>query len=118
MKDTDMSKKLYNINVETLKQSTHLHKEVSNPTCVAIIKTLYKMSRAEDFRGATGDEILKEAVKLGEWSTRQVESKYMTTWAYYVKSLKQHAGVREVGEVAGTSVSIADLLEIEETEQE
>ena len=105
-----MSKKLYDLNLDHFKKSTHLHKDVSNPTCVAIIKALYKMKQEKDFKGQTGDNILRYALKNGLWSTRQADDKLMTTWAYYVKDLKIHGGVVEIGSVDNIKMSIADLL--------
>jgi predicted aldo/keto reductase-like oxidoreductase len=93
------SKKLYNIFIQP--SSWTVNKEIANPTCRAIINTMMAMKKREGFSGATGDEILKEAVKSGRWTTRQDEDKYMTTWAYYVKKLKTYAEVKEVGMTIG-----------------
>ena len=71
-----------------------------NPTCKAILKAMYKMEKAVDsdkFPGWTGEQILEFAVENGLWSTRQEPSKYHTTWAYYVKKLKNEAGITESG---------------------
>lgn len=71
-----------------------------NPTMKAIVKGMYRLEKSnENPIGMTGDEILKYCVKSGLWTTRQDEDKYHTTWAYYVKKLKEECQVIEVGTV-------------------
>lgn len=103
--------KLYTINEDTLRSFETLPKEVSNPTCVAIIKTIYRMSKEiDDFDGATGTEILKQAVEWKLWKTNQKEEKYHTTFAYYLKKLK-NVGLKVVGETTSNkNVNVEDLL--------
>lgn len=74
-----------------------------NPTCRAILKAMYAIQKKadEDFNGSTGEFILQYAVKNGLWFTRQAPEKYHTTWAYYVKKLKDHAHVIECGSISG-----------------
>lgn len=87
-----------------------------NPTVKAIIKGLWRVSSAgsEDFEGITGDSLLEYCVDTKLWTTKQDREKYITTWAYYVKTLKQ-LGVIEVGTTS--SVSSEEYLEEEEQEE-
>lgn len=78
-----------------------------NPTMKAIIKGMYKLEK-EGPRDRTGQEILEYCVDNGIWTTTQDRSKYMTTWAYYVKRLKEEAQVIEVG---STSEATVEYLE-------
>lgn len=106
-------KKLYSLNKSDFLalNSTVVHKEITNNTCRAIIRTLLASSEP-----MTGDEILKKAVDTGRWTTKQDESKYMTTFAYYVKKLKTHAGMKCVGEIADEGASVENFLEADEVE--
>jgi hypothetical protein len=101
-------KKLYSLNIDTFKSlnETVVHKEISNDTCRAIIRTMLSESRP-----MTGDEILEKAVETGRWSTRQHPTKYHTTFAYYVKKLKIHAGMKCVGEIENEQRSVENFLE-------
>lgn len=95
--------KLYRLNLEDAKTLNIAH---FNPTCKAILKAMYRIEKSADsekFMGTTGEDILKFAVEAGLWSTRQDPSKYHTTWAYYVKKLKEEAGIFETGSVRGQS---------------
>ena len=74
-----------------------------NPTMKAIIKGMYKLEK-EDPRERTGQEILEYCVDNNIWSTTQDRSKYMTTWAYYIKRLKEEAQVIEVGSTSSDTV--------------
>jgi hypothetical protein len=85
-----------------------------NTSCKAFIKGLYKLSKDEDFVGITGEDLLKYCVKEGLWTTKQEPSKYHTTWAYYVKLLKEKGNVLECGSTVDTSVEFLD----EELEEE
>ena len=67
-----------------------------NPTVRAIIKGLFQLAKDETFQGMTGDAILEYCVEAGLWETKQDRDKYITTWAYYVKTLKE-IGIKEVG---------------------
>lgn len=109
-----MSKKLYKIDAEVLKTCWPLHPKVSNPTCVAIIKTMMKFKDRE----MAGDEILRKAVEIGNWSTRQAEERYSTTWDYYVKKLKTYAGVRETGKGGSSKIDYDELFKDLFAEQE
>lgn len=94
--------KLYRLDVDKAKTMNIGH---FNPTCKAILKAMYRIEKAnedENFKGSTGDAILQYAVKNSLWSTRQAPEKYHTTWAYYVKKLKEQAHVYESGSVAGS----------------
>jgi len=104
--------KLYRIDLEAAKTLNIAH---FNPTCKAILKAMYRIEKSADseaFKGSTGEDILKYAVQSGLWSTRQDPSKYHTTWAYYVKKLKEEAGIFETGSVRGMSTE--EYLEDEE----
>lgn len=95
--------KLYRLNLKSAKTLNIAH---FNPTCKAILKAMYRIEKSVDsdsFKGTTGEDILKYAVECGLWTTRQEPSKYHTTWAYYVKKLKEEAGIIEVGSVRGMS---------------
>jgi hypothetical protein len=89
-------KKLYKINSEAIAKTNIAH---FNNTMKSIIKTMYRLQK-EDLMpscGMTGDEILREAIRLNLWQTKQEDSKLHTTWAFYVKRLKEEAHVLEVG---------------------
>jgi hypothetical protein len=103
-------KKLYVFNLEMAKT---LNIGQFNPSCKAFIKGLYKLSKDENFTGITGEDLLKHCVEEGLWTTKQEPSKYHTTWAYYVKLLKEKGGVQECGTTVDTNV---EFLE-EETEE-
>lgn len=95
--------KLYRLNLEDAKT---LNIADFNPTCKAILKAMYRLEKKfldEDYKGSTGEDILSFAVEQGLWSTRQDPSKFHTTWAYYVKKLKEEAGIFETGSVRGMS---------------
>ena len=95
--------KLYRLNLEDAKTLNIAH---FNPTCKAILKAMYRIEKSADseaFKGTTGEDILKFAVEQGLWTTRQDPSKFHTTWAYYVKKLKEEAGIFETGSVRGMS---------------
>ncbi len=95
--------KLYRLNLEDAKGLNIAH---FNPTCKAILKAMYRLEKKfldEDYKGSTGEDILSFAVEQGLWSTRQDPSKFHTTWAYYVKKLKEEAGIFETGSVRGMS---------------
>lgn len=95
--------KLYRLDVEKAKTMNIGH---FNPTCKAILKAMYRIEKEhadeDQFPGSTGDAILQYAVKHSLWATRQAPEKYHTTWAYYVKKLKEQAHVFESGTVAGS----------------
>lgn len=104
--------KLYRIDLDLAKT---LNIAPFNPTCKAILKAMYRIEKSADseaFKGSTGEDILKYAVENGLWSTRQDPSKYHTTWAYYVKKLKNEAGIYEAGAIRGSSTD--EYLEDEE----
>ena len=95
--------KLYRLNLEDAKTLNIAH---FNPTCKAILKAMYRLEKKNldaDYKGSTGEDILSFAVEQGLWTTRQDPSKYHTTWAYYVKKLKEEAGIFETGSVRGMS---------------
>lgn len=95
--------KLYRLNLEDAKGLNIAH---FNPTCKAILKAMYRLEKKfldEDYKGSTGEDILSFAVEQGLWSTRQDPSKFHTTWAYYVKKLKEEAGIFETGSIRGMS---------------
>lgn len=104
--------KLYRLDLDRAKSLNIAH---FNPTCKAILKTMYRIEKSvdsEQYKGMTGDQILAKAVELGLWTTRQDPSKYHTTWAYYVKKLKTEAGIIESG--ASLKMSTEEFLEDEE----
>jgi hypothetical protein len=64
----------------------------------------------------TGLEVMKFALENNLWTTKQTtEKQLMTTWAFYLKTLKE-IGVKECGSVgsAKSVISINDLLELED----
>jgi len=87
-----------------------------NPTCKAIIKSLYKMAKDDEhFIGATGDQILEYAVRNRIWSTRQDQDRFHTTWSYYWhKVFKYEDTIKKVGEIQGSSE--VEYLEVDEEE--
>jgi len=104
--------KLYRIDLEAAKTLNIAH---FNPTCKAILKAMYRIEKAhtdEAYNGATGEDILKFAVESGLWTTRQDPSKFHTTWAYYVKKLKEEAGIFETG--SAKFLSTEEYLEEDE----
>jgi hypothetical protein len=106
--------KLYRLNMDVAKGLNIGH---FNPTCKAILKAMYRLEKLNadhDYKGSTGDEILKWANDHGLWLTRQAPEKFHTTWAYYVKKLKDEAGVIEVGQLRGMSTE--EYLEGEDEE--
>jgi hypothetical protein len=107
MKDQIMSKskKLYKFNLELSKT---LNLSQFNPSCKAFIKGLYKKSKEEDFQGFTGEDLLKYCVKEGLWETKQEPSKYHTTFAYYVKLLKEKGGFQVCGESVNNEVEFLE----------
>jgi hypothetical protein len=108
--------KLYRLNLEDAKTLNIAH---FNPTCKAILKAMYRLEKKfldADYKGSTGEDILKFAVENDLWSTRQDPSKFHTTWAYYVKKLKDEAGIFETGSVRGMSTE--EYLEDESLEDE
>ena len=78
-----------------------------NPTMKAIVKGMYKLEKT-DPKERTGQEILEYCVENKLWSTQQDPAKYMTTWAYYVKRLKDECQVVEMG---STKSAVAEYLE-------
>jgi hypothetical protein len=104
-------KKLYVFNLEMAKT---LNIGQFNPSCKAFIKGLYQLSKKDDFIGITGEDLLKYCVREGLWATKQEPSKYHTTWAYYVKLLREKGGIQECGTTVDTNVEF--LEESEEIE--
>lgn len=103
-------KKLYKFNLAIAKT---LNIGQFNPSCKAFIKGLYTLTKGEDFVGITGEGLLEYCVKEGLWTTKQEPSKYHTTWAYYVKLLKEKGGVLECGSTVDTDVEFLEELEEE-----
>lgn len=98
--------------IELDKATFVITKEISNNTCKAIINTMRALKKKED-RGYTAQEIMNEAVDSGRWVTEQKRDKFKTTWAYYLKKLKDHANVVEVGSV-GNDLDVENFLEEDE----
>jgi len=99
-------KKLYKLNMNNIQSLNIAH---LNPTMKAIVKGMYRLQKSdENVTGMTGDDILKYCVENGLWTTRQDEDKYHTTWAYYVKKLKEECQVIEVGTVKDTTEEYLD----------
>lgn len=112
--------KLYRLNMNIAKT---LNIGQFNPTCKAILKGMYKLekenSESSSFNGLTGSDILDYCVNHKLWSTRQDPSKYHTTWAYYVKLLKEKAGVYESGSISGNVNEFLDeFLDPDDVPQE
>lgn len=94
-------KKLYKLNMQDILTMNISH---LNPTMKAIVKGMYRLEKnKENESGMTGDSILKYCVENSLWNTSQDEDKYHTTWAYYVKRLKEECQVIEVGTVKDTT---------------
>jgi hypothetical protein len=94
-------KKLYKLDMHNINTLNIAH---LNPTMKAIVKGMYRLEkRNENESGMTGDSILEYCVKNSLWETKQDPSKYHTTWAYYVKKLKEECQVIEVGTVKDLS---------------
>lgn len=104
------NKKLYSLNREIAKT---VNLGQVNPTLKAILRGLWKLSTNDEFIGMTGDNILAYCVEHKLWSTKQERAKYITTWAYYVKTLKT-LGVIESGTTS--EGAIEEYLEEEEVE--
>jgi hypothetical protein len=85
----------------------------STPTVLSFVKSMIKMKKLnrEMF---TGLEVMKFAIDNNLWSTKQIEDKQlMTTWAYYLRTLKE-IGLVECGVVGNGKkvISMGDLLEM------
>jgi hypothetical protein len=94
-------KKLYRLNMTDIQSLNIAH---LNPTMKAIVKGMYRLEKRDlNPTGMTGDAILEFCVNEGLWSTRQDPDKFHTTWAYYVKKLKEECQVLEVGTIKDTS---------------
>lgn len=99
-------KKLYKLDMTGISKMNIGH---LNPTLKAIVKGMYRLEKSEkNESGMTGDAILKYCVDNQLWFTRQSEDKYHTTWAYYVKQLKDECQVLEVGKI---NDSVEEYLE-------
>lgn len=94
----------------------------STPTIVSFVRAMIKMKKL-DREMFTGIDVMKYALDNGLWTTKQTtEKQMMTTWAFYLKTLKE-IGLVECGVVEGGRkvVSISELLKLEdedETEEE
>lgn len=108
--------KLYSFNYST---STEVP---STPTIISFVRAMIKMKKL-DREMFTGIDVMKYALDNGLWTTKQTtEKQMMTTWAFYLKTLKE-IGLVECGVVEGGRkvVSISELLKLEdedETEEE
>lgn len=99
-------KKLYRLDMTDIQSMNIAH---LNPTMKAIVKGMYRLEKHDmNPTGMTGDDILEFCVKEGLWSTRQDRDKFHTTWAYYVKKLKEECQVIEVGTVKDLSEEYLD----------
>jgi len=96
-------KKLYKIDSSAVKT---LNLAPFNTTMKAIIKTMYRLQKEDKMPdcGMTGDNILRKAIEMDLWQTKQVDSKLHTTWNFYVKRLKEEAYVLEVGKTKDLEV--------------
>lgn len=94
--------KLYSIDIEKVKGKNI---GLLNPTCRAMVRTLYNLAKEEDFEGIAGDDLLRECIRNKSWSTRQDDDKLHTTFAYYKKLLVTEWEVFKVGEIAEESES-------------
>jgi len=110
------NRKIYSIDRAVAKT---VNLRLCNPTVRAIMVGLWKLSASASFVGMTGDQILDYCVKHNLWSTRQTSDKYITTWAYYVKTLKG-LGVIETGtaSVSGGEEFLTELELDEELSEE
>ena len=94
-------RKIYKLNVPDVK-SFNIGR--FNPTCRAIIKSLYLMAKDDpEFKGATGEQVLQYAKDHELWNTKQSPENYASTWNYYAKELKRSAHVEECGTVQNTA---------------
>jgi hypothetical protein len=90
-------KKLYRLNMKDIHTLNIAH---LNPTLKAIIKTMYRLEKENiNINGMTGDNILKYSIEYNYWKTKQDENKYHTTWAYYIRKLKEECRVIETGSI-------------------
>ena len=96
-----------------------------NPTCKAIVKAMYKIEKEnqdnEEFVGKTGSEVLEYCVENKLWTTKQDPSKFITTWNYYSKLLKDQYCVFESGKIEDLEEEFLEEeteVENEETETE
>jgi hypothetical protein len=84
----------------------------STKTVVSFVRAMIKMQR-EGQEMFTALEVINYALHHGLWSTTQLtDEKRMTTWAFYVKTLKS-IGLEECGETSMGSkkvLTIDDLL--------
>lgn len=100
MKQKVTQMKLYTLNMTNIEK---LNIGQFNPTMKAIVKGMYKLQKT-DPKPRTGQEILEYCVDNGIWKTTQDRAKYMTTWAYYVKRLKEEAQVLESGSTSNVEI--------------
>lgn len=87
----------------------------STPTVVSFVRAMLKMKKQNN-EVFTGLDVMKFALENGLWTTKQItEKQLMTTWAFYLKTLKE-IGVTECGNVGGSKkvIAISDLLEIDD----
>jgi len=85
----------------------------STPTVLSFVKAMIKMKKQER-EMFTGLEVMKFAIDNNLWSTKQIEDKQlMTTWAYYLRTLKE-IGLVECGVVGSGKkvISMSELLEM------
>jgi len=90
----------------------------STPTVVAFVQSAFDLNK-NDITTFTGLDVMKNALDKGYWSTKQVTDKQlMTTWAYYLKVLK-NIGFEETGSIShnGTRhMSMAEILGLDDEE--
>lgn len=103
---------LYSIDREAIKK---VNIGTFNPTCRAIIKQLFILSKDEDFIGISPTDLLVKCVETGLWKTSQEPSKYHTTFAFYKKLLVEKAHVFST--LTLDEASEEEFLEDEEEEE-
>jgi hypothetical protein len=85
----------------------------STKTVVSFVRAMIKMHKS-GHNVFTALDVINYALDNGLWSTTQLtDEKRMTTWAFYVKTLKS-IGLEECGETSSGSkkmLTIDDLLE-------
>ena len=90
----------------------------STPTVVAFVQSAHSLSKTgQDV--FTGLDVMKHALDKGLWSTKQkTDKQLMTTWAFYLKTLKT-IGFNEHGSIShnGTRhISLEEILELNDEE--
>lgn len=82
----------------------------STPAVRSFVKSMYLMTKS-NITHFSGEDVMKYAYEHNLWETKQDPSKWMTTWAFYVKTLKT-CGLKEVGNTSSGRKSYATMNEL------